>query len=62
MTLNPPNCDRDFAAIPPAERENFAGLRHLLDDSDIGEVFDAAARARVGRFISAARSQSAQRY
>ena len=52
MAHSSPNADRHFSADP-------AGVaKRLLDESEIAELFDAAARERFGRVISAAALKS----
>jgi hypothetical protein len=63
MICAPTKSDGNFVADPFAalDLDDFSILRSSFDKTDIGEVFDAAARRRVGLFISAASSQSAKK-
>ena len=46
--------DRNFSAGSPAQAGDAENLAHLLDQSEIPEIFDDAIRLRFGKMISAA--------
>ena len=56
--------DRDVSADPPTgdDAGSLTGLRDLLGQSEILEVFDETIRRRFGQMISAAAVKSAKRH
>jgi len=53
---------RNFSADTPAHTDDCESLARLLEQSEIAELFDAAARRRFGQMISAAVLKPVKRY
>ena len=62
MARDPKQSDRDVSADDPSNTDNGQSPARLLEQSEILELYDEAARRRFGEWISAARLKSAKRH